>query len=102
MAAEVASGALASVLRETAELLLDAGEKDASLGLEKLAALASGASDMRESQDVARRVLSLYTGMGSFQDLVLQDESGVRPEQNRLDRLRRRLFEVARKVLTSG
>jgi hypothetical protein len=37
--------------------------------------------------------------MGSFQDLVLKDSDGVRPEQDEFDRLRDRLFEEARAAL---
>ena len=42
-----------------------------------------------------RAISSFGRGMGSFQDLVLQDSNGVRAEQDELDRLRHRLFEEA-------
>lgn len=51
-----------------------------------------------EQADGASRVLrdirALYRGgMGSFQDLVLQDRNGVLPEHPAFDRLRHQLYE---------
>ena len=46
-----------------------------------------------DRQSVIRQMLRLYGGMGSFNDLVLQDSHGVLPENNELDRLRHELHE---------
>lgn len=51
--------------------------------------------DRDREQATVRSILSLYGAMGSFQDLVLQDSNGVRPEQNGFDRLRSQLFDEA-------
>lgn len=48
--------------------------------------------DMTEYQDAIRDGLKLFGGMGSFQDLVLQNESGVTADQPELSRLRHELF----------
>jgi hypothetical protein len=45
-----------------------------------------------EYQAAVRSGLRLFGGMGSFQDLVLQDRSGVLPEQPELGRLKQELF----------
>ncbi|MGN9774625.1 DUF6966 domain-containing protein [Micromonospora sp. H33] len=43
---------------------------------------------------VLRDIRALYRGgMGSFQDLVLQDRNGVLPEHPAFDRLRHQLYE---------
>jgi hypothetical protein len=57
--------------------------------------------DSAASQQVTiREILSLYQqGMGGFQDVVLQNSSGVLAEQRDLDALRHRLFEDARAQL---
>lgn len=99
MAAEMTGDSLVDLLRAAAKLLAEAGEARPAQHLYELAARASGASDDEARQEVVRDVLALYGGMGSFQDLVLQDERGVRPEQPALDRLRAQLFEVARDEL---
>jgi hypothetical protein len=66
---------------------------------ERLAADAADAATAGERSDVARAVLRLYqSGMGGFQDVVLQDH-GVSPDQGRLDSLRSELFEQAREQL---
>ena len=48
-----------------------------------------------------KRLLSMYGGMGSFNDLVLQTRAGVRPEQSELDRLRSLLYHQTRDLLAS-
>ena len=46
-----------------------------------------------EKKSVARKIYSIYGGMGSFNDLVLFKESKVlREENSRLDDLRKTLF----------
>ena len=51
------------------------------------------------THEAAREVLQFYRGLGSFNDVVLQDRDGVRPEQFEFDRLRDRLFELSRDLL---
>ncbi|MEV1331666.1 hypothetical protein AB0J20_19075 [Micromonospora costi] len=49
---------------------------------------------------VVRDVLGLYRqGMGGFQDVVLQRDGSVLPEQRQLDRLRSLLFEESTRQL---
>lgn len=50
-------------------------------------------------QGLVREILGLFGGMGSFQDMVLQDASGVLPQQDEFDRLRTELFQQARREL---
>jgi hypothetical protein len=66
-----------------------------------LCRLASLAQGLHESEDdpvarqrVVRDGLRLFSGMGSFQDLVLQDERGMRSENDELEVLRASLFEA--------
>ncbi|WP_376771292.1 DUF6966 domain-containing protein [Rhizomonospora bruguierae] len=65
--------------------------------LERIASdLRYAGEDEERQRSVIREILTLYQGgMGSFQDYVLQDSSGVRPEHQRFDDLRRRLFVAA-------
>ena len=42
-----------------------------------------------------RGILHNYGGMGSFNDVVLQNSSGVLPEQRQLDQLRLELYQQA-------
>jgi hypothetical protein len=59
---------------------------------QRIAVLTSIGPATAEYQDAVRNTLQLYGGMGSFQDLVLQNEKGVIPEQSELFRLRNDLF----------
>ncbi len=87
--------ALAAELERTAELLRRAGEPRWADGLDGLGARCRA----DRPRDVVGDVLGLHAGMGSFSDLVLQDEAGVRPEQAELDRRRDAIFELARSAL---
>jgi hypothetical protein len=49
-----------------------------------------------EFQQQVRQVLGVFAGMGSFQDVVLQDRSGVRPENAEFSAARGELFEALR------
>jgi len=46
-------------------------------------------------QFALRSLLSVYGGMGSFSDLVIQSQAGVGPDNDELDRLRSALFAEA-------
>jgi hypothetical protein len=50
-------------------------------------------------RSLVSEVLALFSGMGSFNDLVLQDRHGVLPQQGEFDRLRSELFQQARAEL---
>lgn len=51
----------------------------------------------------AEQVLTVFgRGMGGFADLVLQDASGVRPEQWRLHEMREELFVLAQQLRGVG
>jgi hypothetical protein len=94
---------LLTTLNETAQLLASVGETRASNALTTIAEpLAQGSQDAEVQTTAARLVLRMYSGMGSFGDLVLQDANGVLPEQAEFDRLRQRLFEAARAALGTG
>ncbi|MDO3701885.1 hypothetical protein Q3W71_09345 [Micromonospora sp. C28SCA-DRY-2] len=56
--------------------------------------LVEAGADRDGRQRVVRDILGLYRqGMGGFQDIVLQRDGAVLPEQRQLDRLRSMLFE---------
>lgn len=99
MAAAMTNDRLVDLLQAAASLLAEAGEVGPARRLREFAICAAQAVDNEERQDVVHGVLSLYGGIGSFQDLVLQDERGVRPEQQSLDRLRGLIFQAARDEL---
>jgi hypothetical protein len=91
---------LAATLTAVIRLLDQGGEPDWARRLQgilnRLLADESAASE----QAAIREILALYQqGMGGFQDVVLQNSSGVLPEQRDLDALRHRLFEDAREQL---
>jgi hypothetical protein len=104
------SGPGRSMVRDPAESLvqiLDAlvvvlRAADQAAWSRELESIASGllsSADDPSRQELVRRVLHLYGGMGRFDDLVLQTPRGVRPEQDEFDRLRADLFEEARRQL---
>ena len=54
-----------------------------------------------EIKSLAREILSIYKGMGSFNDLVLQREDRMPVYENeRLDNLRKTLFDLAVNTIT--
>jgi hypothetical protein len=96
VAAELAHRGLLAVLSDLGVVLSDANQGRYSSGLSSIHdALRDAQGDRAREQAVIRQILSLYGGMGSFQDLVLQDSNGVRPEQDEFDRLRHRVFQEA-------
>jgi hypothetical protein len=100
LAPKLAHGGLLEVLSDLVVVLSDANQSRYSRGISSiLETLRDAQGDHAREQAVIRQILSLYGGMGSFQDLVLQDSDGVRPEQSEFDRLRDRLFEEARAAL---
>ncbi|HVB44806.1 MAG TPA: hypothetical protein VNF47_19170 [Streptosporangiaceae bacterium] len=100
MAAEIAFSRLLRLLEDLADLLSVAGQEAWSRRLETIrSTLNEAPGDYHREQAAVRGILSLYGGMGSFQDLVLQDARGVRPEHEEFDQLRDQLFEEARAAL---
>jgi hypothetical protein len=100
VAAELAHRGLLEVLNDLVVLLSGANQSPYSSGISSIHdALRDSQGDRAREQAVIRQILALYGGMGSFQDLVLQDSDGMRPEQDEFDRLRHRLFEEARAAL---
>jgi hypothetical protein len=100
VAAELAHRGLLEALSDLIVLLSDANQSRYSRGISSIRdSLKDARGDGAREQVVIRQILSLYAGMGSFQDLVLQDSNGVRPEQDEFDRARQRLFEEARAAL---
>jgi hypothetical protein len=90
---------LAATLTAIIQLLTQGGETAWASRLQGI--LDQLLDDAATSQQLAlREILVLYQqGFGGFQDVVLQDSSGVLPEQHDLDVLRHRLFEAARRQL---
>jgi hypothetical protein len=100
VASQVDGDELSELALKLASLLAQAKEPRWS---SRLSAIADAFNASRDShaqrKNVIRETLSLYGGMGSFQDLVLQDSRGVRPEQRDFDMYRHQLFELARAEL---
>ena len=96
MALELSGADLRAILLQLADVL-DPSEPRWAHAMRGFAArLASGSES---PGDVARDILGIFAGMGSFSDVVLQDRSGVKPEQSQLDALRSSLFRTARQSL---
>lgn len=98
MGAPVEDDELIELIRVMSELLSSAGEPVWAQRLMTIAGVMAAARGDRDRRQTAiRRILELYrSGMGGFQDLVLQDCHGIREEQQEFGRLRSRLFEEAR------
>ena len=90
-----------STLREMIELLSRTNEPDWARCLERLLVRAQAPGD-GDPQTLARDVLALFGGMGSFSDLVLS-VGGVplRAENDRLAALRTKLHAEAVALLTT-
>lgn len=86
---------VAESLRALSSLLHRAGEPRWAALLGSLAEEAAAPRPADERRQLLVTVLGLYRGMGGLDDLVLQDASGVRPEQSTLDDLRRKLHAQA-------
>lgn len=82
------------LLQEIQELVEACGQARWAGLFAHLAGDATAAGTESERRDVLHRIGQLFGGMGSFNDLVLQDRQGVRPEQQRLDALRTDLYEA--------
>jgi hypothetical protein len=54
-----------------------------------------------ERSMVGRKLLSLYGGMGSFNDVVLQNRLGVSPDNDELDSLRSTLYQLCAELAAS-
>lgn len=57
----------------------------------------------RETQVIlVRKIIGMYGGMGSFNDLILFDDGNVCYEENeQLDRLRGELYEICNTILVN-
>ncbi len=82
------------LLREIQELVAACGQERWASMFAHLAEDAAEATAGTGQREVLQRIGELYGGMGSFNDLVLQDRQGVRPEQRRLDTLRTDLYRA--------
>jgi hypothetical protein len=90
---------VAELLQQLTDFLERVGEGAVARGMHDLATEARSAASETDRRKVVQKVLALYRGMGSLQDLVLQDSVGVRPEQAELDALRSALFDEARQQI---
>ena len=86
---------MTSVLDALSNLLARSGQPRWSSLMAVLAQEARDASTAHERRAVVQQVMRLFAGMGSLNDLVLQDARGVRPEQHLLDELREDLYRAA-------
>jgi hypothetical protein len=93
---------MGETIAQLLELLVSVGEAPWAALMERLLSAVREANGAEERRAIAGRVLQLYGGMGSFNDLVLQDAHGVRPEQDEFGRLRSLLFEAARDSIIGG
>ncbi len=80
-------------LIELATLLESVDEARIAETPRRLASEISQAHGEDAYRAAVRKVVRLFGGMGSFQDVVLQTREGVRPEQAEFERLRDRLFQ---------
>jgi hypothetical protein len=67
-----------------------------------LAALATEvveAHDEVELQHALRRLLSIYGGMGSFNDVILQSRAGVSPDNDALNHARSGLYSMVSELI---
>ncbi|MEV0621346.1 hypothetical protein AB0I81_49015 [Nonomuraea sp. NPDC050404] len=106
MAAPLEEDRLHAALLALIELLEGLGGRYVSIamGLRRLTLEVEEAREHeRDSPELlqyaVRKILRLYGGMGSFQDLILQNAQGVLPEQDRFEELQDQLFEAARDEL---
>lgn len=103
MASEMTNSALIELIGSLLTLLAEAGEdywsRKLQLIRDELSDIHANQEMDRRSQDIVREILSLFGGMGSLQDLVLQNPRGVMQEQLKFDHLRDRLFDEARNAL---
>jgi hypothetical protein len=90
------SSAIEKTLLDLAALLESVHEVRIAETPRRLASAISEARGEDEYQAAVRKVIRLFAGMGSFQDVVLQTREGVRPEQAEFERLRDRLFQEAK------
>jgi hypothetical protein len=93
VAAAVRSTAIEKTLLQLATLLESVGELRRAETPRSLASEISEAGADDEYQAAVRKVVRLFGGMGSFQDVILQTRQGVRPEQAEFERLLDRLFQ---------
>lgn len=90
---------LGSLLLAIGALLESVEEAAIARTLRNLAARWEDADNPESQREVVGRLLALYAGMGSFQDLVVQNANGLLPEQSRLEALRRALYAEAAKQI---
>jgi hypothetical protein len=100
VSAEVKHGpdrdALLELLADLADLLTRCGEGAWATRLVALATDVESAGSAAAGADVARSILALYGGMGSFSDVVLQDQDGALSQQQQFERMRSQLYDLAR------
>lgn len=91
---------IVDLLEQMIAILSSTGHSDWAPALESLRdEIELSATDSAKYRNAVRSGLALYGGMGSFQDLVLQDRTGVRPEQPEFAALRGDLFIALRNEL---
>jgi hypothetical protein len=90
------SDPLLELITKIAVLLEGVDQANWTQGLRNFALRLENPEPPTDRQQVVRDILSTYGGMGSFQDIVLQNSTGVRLEHKEFSRLRHLLFEQAR------
>jgi hypothetical protein len=90
---------LRSVFDELIQLLSSVGETNWHRALLSLKDRYDTAINRQEQIEVLSDILHLYSGMGSFSDLILYENGKLLLSQTRqLDDLRRQLFNLARQA----
>ena len=88
------------LLIQTTALLTKAGAEDWALNFADLAKAYREADDILKEKHIARQIVALYGGMGSFLDLVLYNHNNQFVADNeQLDALRHELHQEVIKVI---
>ena len=100
MGIEMSQQALISIIAEIISLFR---ESDDVIHLRQFEELYSWAKDAKSTEDqssLARLILRLYGGMGSFNDTIIYRNGIIdKSATSKLNKLRDRLFETARNLL---
>lgn len=89
-------------LKKIATILRSCDESNWLPAIEKMISQLSIQRDLNEEADLIRRIIGMYGGMGSFNDLVLFDGGKVCYKENeKLDNLRKELYEQCKIFITT-
>ena len=87
-------------LKKIITVLEDSDETDWLNSFKEITKDYENLTDIDNKRELKRELLGIYGGMGSFSDLVLyKDNRLLHEENNKLDLLRRELFEIINESL---